>query len=58
VFSLAFNFHGKVQWTPSFFGEAGFGLKNFAWDDQTVGTRGTAVRVAIAYGTVGLGYTF
>lgn len=58
VYSFAFNFHGKVQWTPSFFGEAGFGLKNFAWDDETVGPRGTAVRVAIAYGTIGLGYNF
>lgn len=57
-FTLAVNFHGKIQWTPSFFGEAGFGLKNFAWDDTTIGDNGKTVGLAVGYGTVGLGFNF
>lgn len=57
-FTLAVNFHGKIQWTPSFFGEAGFGLKNFAWDDTTVGDNGKTVGLAVGYGTLGLGFNF
>lgn len=66
VFSLAFNFHGKIQWTPKFFGEAGFGLKNFAWDDSSLGQidpstgrpTGKSIGFAVAYGTFGLGFNF
>lgn len=57
-FTLAVNFHGKIQWTPSFFGEAGFGLKNFAWDDTTIGDNGKTVGLAVGYGTLGLGFNF
>ncbi len=57
-FTLAVNFHGKIQWTPSFFGEAGFGLKNFAWDDTTIGDSGKAVGLAVGYATIGLGFNF
>ncbi|MEK6555362.1 MAG: hypothetical protein AABZ31_08990, partial [Bdellovibrionota bacterium] len=66
VFTLAFNFHGKIQWTPKFFGEAGFGLKNFAWEDSKLGVidpdtgapTGKSIGLAVAYGTIGLGFNF
>ena len=65
VQTLSFNFHGKVQWTKRWFGEAGFGLKNFAYDDPTIGElnnqgnpRGKVISLGIAYGTIGAGFNF
>lgn len=57
--NLAFNFHGKVQWTKRFFGEAGFGIKNFGYGDPTLNPpRGKKIALGIAYGTVGVGFNF
>ncbi|WP_413585493.1 hypothetical protein [Bdellovibrio sp. HCB274] len=48
------NFHGKVLWTNSFFGELGFGVKkyDFTQADESGATLSTF------YGTVGLGMNF
>jgi hypothetical protein len=55
------NFHGKVQWTKNFFGEGGFGVKNFSFSDtnQPFGqATGLSPELYILYGTVGLGFAF
>lgn len=59
-FMFAMNFHGKVQWTQNFFGEAGFGLKNYSFEDVHFAdpNKQLAPQVVIAFGTVGLGFNF
>lgn len=63
----ALNFHGKVMWTNTFFGEAGFGVKNYNFidasipynsitKDKTTGLQ--SMKFATFYGTVGLGINF
>lgn len=47
------NFHGKILWTKSFFGEAGFGVKTY--DYQALFGE---VRLKSFYGTIGLGVDF
>jgi hypothetical protein len=49
------NFHGKVFWTPRFYGEAGFGMKRFAYTDSS---QGLDVTLTTLYGTAGLGLIF
>nr|BFD61755.1 hypothetical protein BdHM001_04360 [Bdellovibrio sp. HM001] len=49
------NFHGKVLWTSSFFGEAGFGLKNYYYEKKS---DGSGAKLTTFYGTVGLGLNF
>lgn len=49
------NFHGKVLWTPRFFGEAGFGLKNYHFEKES---DGSGAKLTTFYGTVGLGLNF
>lgn len=49
------NFHGKVLWTSSFFGEAGFGLKNYYFEKKS---DGSGAKLTTFYGTVGLGLNF
>ncbi len=58
IFSM--NFHGKIQWTKRFFGEMGFGLKNFSFDDTTSADtlRQLHSQLLLAYGTLGLGFNF
>lgn len=56
----ALNFHGKVMWTKSFFGEAGFGIRNL---DQNQDVNSALVRrlrfqFTSIYYTMGLGYQF
>jgi hypothetical protein len=60
-FMFAMNFHGKVQWKKNFFGEAGFGIKNYSFGDvrSSHGPKQLAdAGVIIGYGTVGLGLNF
>lgn len=52
---FALNFHGKVLWTPSFFGEAGFGMKNYQYEFQSTGY---GAKITTFYGTLGLGINF
>lgn len=54
--TYALNFHGKVFWTERFYGEAGFGLKSFAFTSTS--GRPTDVQFTTAYGTAGLGLRF
>lgn len=61
----ALNFHGKVHWKKSFFGEAGFGMKsldylflNKADTGGTFETERYGYRFFAVYSTVGLGYQF
>jgi hypothetical protein len=51
--TYAVNFHGKILWSKTFFGEAGFGIKAYSYKvkKQTIG-------VSALYGTVGLGLNF
>ena len=60
----ALNFHGKVMWTDSFFGEGGFGMRQidlikdiYNTVDGVYVTR-TSLRFTSLYGTVGIGYNF
>lgn len=49
------NFHGQVLWSKSFFGEAGFGLKRYAFIDKDLNQK---AELNTFYGTVGLGVKF
>lgn len=53
--NVSTNFHGKIQWTKSIYGEAGFGIKVFGFKDLEERKR---IGVGLGYGTVGLGYNF
>jgi hypothetical protein len=53
--SLSLNFHGKVLWSQRVFGEAGFGLKRYAYIDETLNQK---AELNTFYGTVGLGLNF
>ncbi|MCB0349693.1 MAG: hypothetical protein KDD38_00835 [Bdellovibrionales bacterium] len=59
-FMFAMNFHGKVQWTENFYGEAGFGLKNYSFKDErsSEALSHAAPNIFVAFGTVGLGFNF
>lgn len=56
--SYSLNFHGQVLWTKDFFGEAGFGMKRYAFLDESVGRAGRDLTLITLYGTVGLGLKF
>lgn len=49
------NFHGQILWSKSFFGEAGFGIKRFAFTDQDLNQK---AELTTFYGTIGLGFKF
>ncbi len=49
------NFHGKLMWTPRFFGEAGFGIKSY--NHVNAKTR-TGAAMGTLYGTLGVGINF
>ncbi|MGZ3770705.1 MAG: hypothetical protein ACXVCP_13955 [Bdellovibrio sp.] len=49
------NFHGKVLWTPAFFGEAGFGVKNYNYEFKS---SGYGAKLTTYYGTLGIGLNF
>jgi hypothetical protein len=53
--SMSLNFHGKVLWTERFFGEAGFGIKRYAFSNATLNQK---AELNAFYGTVGLGINF
>lgn len=49
------NFHGKILWTNTFFGEAGFGYRSISYTDVSTGN---TPRFRSFYGTAGLGLNF
>jgi len=51
----AINFHGKILWTPRFYGEAGFGVKKYYFLQQNIEE---GASLSTFYGTVGLGVNF
>ncbi|MGE5087246.1 MAG: hypothetical protein ACM3MG_13150 [Bacillota bacterium] len=53
--SMALNFHGKVLWSQNLFGEAGFGIKRYAFQDASVNQK---AELNTVYGTVGVGLNF
>ncbi|MGZ3768945.1 MAG: hypothetical protein ACXVCR_02530 [Bdellovibrio sp.] len=53
--SMSLNFHGKVLWTERIFGEAGFGMKRYAFADKSLNQK---AELNTFYGTVGLGINF
>lgn len=53
--SMSLNFHGKVLWTNNLFGEAGFGIKRYAFVDTSVNQKAD---LNTFYGTVGMGLSF
>lgn len=53
--SYSLNFHGKVFWSKRAYGEAGFGLKSFEFNDLS---QNSSLSFATAYGTVGWGVIF
>lgn len=52
---MSLNFHGKVLWTDTIFGEAGFGLKRYSFSDTTLNQK---AELNTFYGTVGIGLNF
>lgn len=58
--NFSLNFHGKVMWKKSFFGEAGFGLRTLDVNQEVDSAFIKRLRFQFAslYGTVGLGYQF
>jgi len=58
-FNFALNFHGQVLWKKNFFGEAGFGLKRYAFVDKINPYQADlGYQLNVLYGTVGLGIKF
>lgn len=53
--NYALNFHGKILWTENFFGEAGFGRKEFIYSDTIALSQ---ARMETFYGTFGVGVNF
>lgn len=53
--SMSLNFHGKVLWTERVFGEAGFGIKRYAFSNASLNQK---AELNAFYGTVGLGINF
>lgn len=53
--NFSLNFHGKVMWTKQLFGEAGFGMKRYAFTDAVANQQ---AELNTFYGTVGLGLNF
>lgn len=52
-YNAALNFHGKVAWTKTLFGEMGFGLISYNYQTDI-----KQVKFNAFYGTVGMGYKF
>jgi hypothetical protein len=53
--NLALNFHGKVLWRSNFFGEMGFGLKEYAYTNKKEELK---AELSSYYATFGLGFNF
>ena len=53
--SYNLNFHGKVFWTPRLYGEAGFGIRRYAFTDPS---QNQGITFSTAYGNVGVGIIF
>lgn len=53
--SMSLNFHGKVLWSDTIFGEAGFGVKRYGFKDTSLNQK---AELNTFYGTVGLGVNF
>lgn len=53
--NYAVNFHGKILWTKTFFGEAGFGFKSYEYKDLNIKKYAS---LKAFYGTMGLGLNF
>lgn len=56
----ALNFHGQIMFTDYFFGEAGFGLKQYDISNEAEKVRGAVPNLSFtaSYGTMGLGFRF
>lgn len=52
---LVLNFRGKILWTPRFFGEAGFGFKNYHYERTS---NDSGAKLTTIYGTLGVGINF
>ena len=53
--TYSLNFHGRVFWTPRFYGEMGFGIRSYQF---TLPNRAVPIGVTTGYGNVGLGFIF
>lgn len=53
--SMSLNFHGKVLWSQRLFGEAGFGIKRYAFSDEELSQK---AELNTFYGTFGVGLNF
>lgn len=57
--NFALNFHGQILWKNNFFGEAGFGIKRYAFIDKTNSYQANlGYELNTLYGTLGLGIKF
>ncbi|MGZ3774429.1 MAG: hypothetical protein ACXVCY_11300 [Pseudobdellovibrionaceae bacterium] len=53
--SYLISFHGKVLWSKTFFGEAGFGMQSYSLQDKT---QITNISMSAFYLTIGMGVNF
>ncbi len=58
--SFCLNFHGRVFWTERFYGELGFGLRNYQFVTPSQTRPGETAKISLltSYGTAGLGFIF
>ncbi len=52
---MSLNFHGKVLWSDRYFGEAGFGIKRYSFENAILNQK---AELNTFYGTVGVGINF
>ncbi|OFZ11799.1 MAG: hypothetical protein A2Z20_05575 [Bdellovibrionales bacterium RBG_16_40_8] len=59
-FMFSMNFHGTIQWRSNFYGEAGFGFKNFSFEDTSSNNPNLRLgsQIGVGYATIGLGFNF
>lgn len=57
--NFALNFHGQVMWKDNFFGEAGFGIKRYAFVDKANSYQANlGYTINTLYGILGIGFKF
>jgi hypothetical protein len=58
-YMAAVNFHGKVQWSKTFYGEAGFSLMDFDYNDKnSVNPKFPPRPIVFGRPTIGVGINF
>ncbi len=58
--SFNLTFHGRIFWTKQFYGEAGFGIREYSFSQPSPVNLGKQAPISLnmAYGSFGIGYAF